>query len=170
MSALIPKILKCDLRVLRIVDQDLTFADYKKLTSSASIETLILWHSTIKNEDDTIVTADKLLGGLDNLHMFQTINSDNSNNFLMLQTETVKKIVQHLNGYKKMCAFQLCGINESFDFASFSNFLLKNETVRVYLSYGAPVSYAYEESVKNIIKEIRKNRSLKVPEIHFYSF
>uniref|UniRef100_A0AC35G0U9 Uncharacterized protein n=1 Tax=Panagrolaimus sp. PS1159 TaxID=55785 RepID=A0AC35G0U9_9BILA len=131
MSTLIPKIYKFDLHSLRI-NQNLTFADYQKLTSSGSVEWISLLCSTIRNADDSIVTADKLLEGLDNLHTFSTINS---NNFLMLQTETVKKIVQHLNGYKKMRDFHLCRVNESFDFALFSDFLLKNETVSVYFYY-----------------------------------
>uniref|UniRef100_A0A914QJ48 Uncharacterized protein n=1 Tax=Panagrolaimus davidi TaxID=227884 RepID=A0A914QJ48_9BILA len=163
MSTLIPKIFKFDLHVLQIVNQNLTLGDYQKLTSSGS--RLTLWDSTIKNEDDTLVTADKLLEDLGNLHRC-TMNY--SNNLLTLQTETIKKIVQHLNGYKKMCAFQLFAINESFDFASFSDFLLKNETVCVYLRYVAPVSYAYKEIVENVIKKIKKNPSLKVPKILFY--
>uniref|UniRef100_A0A914QVQ8 Uncharacterized protein n=1 Tax=Panagrolaimus davidi TaxID=227884 RepID=A0A914QVQ8_9BILA len=164
MSTLIPKIFKFDFRVLRIANQTLTFDDYQKLTSSGSIERLILWHSTVKNADDTIVTADKLLEGLDYLHRCTMVCS---NNLLVLETETIGKIVQHLNGYKKMLGFQLCGINESFDFASFSDFLLNNETISVYLSY-VGVSAQYKEMVKNVIKEIKKNPSLKVPAVEFY--
>uniref|UniRef100_A0A914QNR4 Uncharacterized protein n=1 Tax=Panagrolaimus davidi TaxID=227884 RepID=A0A914QNR4_9BILA len=165
MSTLIPKIFKFNLRKLEIANQNLTLGDYQKLTSSGSVEWIFLLRSTIKNEDDTNVTADKLLAGLDNLHTSAMIYS---NNLLILQTETVKKIVRHLNGYKKMRCIKLFAINESFDFASFSDFLLNNETVNVHLSYGAPVSAQYKKIVNNVIKEIKKNPSMKVPVIKFY--
>uniref|UniRef100_A0A914PLX7 Uncharacterized protein n=1 Tax=Panagrolaimus davidi TaxID=227884 RepID=A0A914PLX7_9BILA len=66
-----------------------------------------------------------------------------------------------------MRGIKLFAINESFDFASFSDFLLNNETVSVYLSY-VGVSAQYKEMVKNVIKEIKKNPSLKVPLIKYY--
>uniref|UniRef100_A0A914QTF1 F-box domain-containing protein n=1 Tax=Panagrolaimus davidi TaxID=227884 RepID=A0A914QTF1_9BILA len=163
LSTLITKIYKFNLLHLEVYCQNLTMADYQKLTSSGPVETLFLWQCNIKNEDDSNVTADRLLEGLSsNLESFAI---DQSDNLFMLQTETVKKIVQHLNGYTKMSVFQLCGINESFDFASFSDFLLKNETVTVYLAYGSHLSDTYKENTVNVVKEIMKNPSLKVPKL-----
>uniref|UniRef100_A0AC35EY84 Uncharacterized protein n=1 Tax=Panagrolaimus sp. PS1159 TaxID=55785 RepID=A0AC35EY84_9BILA len=72
-----PKIYKFDLQVLRIAFQNLSFADYQKLTSSGSLKNIGLRFVTIENADDTIVPADKLLEGLDNLDKFFMVYSNN---------------------------------------------------------------------------------------------
>uniref|UniRef100_A0A914Q3Y7 Uncharacterized protein n=1 Tax=Panagrolaimus davidi TaxID=227884 RepID=A0A914Q3Y7_9BILA len=65
------KILKFDLRILIMFDQNLTFNDYQKLTSSGSLKSIILYFCKIENSDGTNVTVDKLLENLKHLVQFK---------------------------------------------------------------------------------------------------
>uniref|UniRef100_A0AC35F9W6 F-box domain-containing protein n=1 Tax=Panagrolaimus sp. PS1159 TaxID=55785 RepID=A0AC35F9W6_9BILA len=136
----IPKIFKFDLRSLIMFDQNLTFNDYQKLTSSGSLKSIILYFCKIQNSDGTIVTVDKLLENLKHLEEFKFIDF----NPLMFQSDTVKKMVQHLNGFKN-----------------------NNKTLRIEISFYEPISDAYKVVIQNVMNKIKKNPFLKVPKIEF---
>uniref|UniRef100_A0A914Q0K9 Uncharacterized protein n=1 Tax=Panagrolaimus davidi TaxID=227884 RepID=A0A914Q0K9_9BILA len=158
----ISKISKFDLRNLILVKQNFTIYDYQKLTSSGSLKFIDLSFCKIENSDGTIVTVDKLLEGLPHLEEFEMVDF----NSLMFQSDTVKKMVQHLKGFKKMHQLNLLGIEESFDFPSFAEFLLNNKTLNIKILFYEPISDAYKEVIQNVMIEIKKN-PLKVPKIEF---
>uniref|UniRef100_A0A914PHR7 FBD domain-containing protein n=1 Tax=Panagrolaimus davidi TaxID=227884 RepID=A0A914PHR7_9BILA len=162
-SVVILNVFKFDLRALNMPAQSLTFDEYKHLTSSGSIKEIYLESCAIKNADGTIVTADKLVENLKLLERFEMCRF----NPLIFQSGTMKKMVQHLNECRKFWLFRFLEIQETFDFASLVDFLLKNKTVTVILAYRGPISDAYKENVANVLKEIKKDSSLKYPCIKF---
>uniref|UniRef100_A0A914QH51 Uncharacterized protein n=1 Tax=Panagrolaimus davidi TaxID=227884 RepID=A0A914QH51_9BILA len=101
-------VFKFDLRVLSMSTQSLTFDEYKHLTSSGSIKEIYLKSCTIKNADGTIVTADKLVENLQLLEGFEMYRF----NSLILQSGAMKKMVQHLNEFKKFRRFSLQGVQK----------------------------------------------------------
>uniref|UniRef100_A0A914PW76 Uncharacterized protein n=1 Tax=Panagrolaimus davidi TaxID=227884 RepID=A0A914PW76_9BILA len=159
----ISKIFKFDLSDLTMVRQDLTFDEYQKLTSSGSLKFIDLYSCKIKNSDETFVTVDKLLENLKHLKEFKLIGF----NPLMFQSDTVKKMFQHFNGFKNVRFLKFGRIEESFDFLSFAEFLLKNETLSIEFSFYEPISDAYKEVIQNVMNEIKKNPSLRIPKIKF---
>jgi hypothetical protein len=162
-SIVILNVFKFDLRALRLLAQNFTFDEYKHLTSSGSIKEIYMDSCTIKNADGTIVTADKLV---ENLHLLKRFEMCHFNP-LIFQSGAMKKMVQHLNEFKNFWLFRFLEIQETFDFASLIDFLLKNKTVTVILFYVGPISDAYKENVANVLKEIKKDSSLKYPCIKF---
>uniref|UniRef100_A0AC34GV62 Uncharacterized protein n=1 Tax=Panagrolaimus sp. ES5 TaxID=591445 RepID=A0AC34GV62_9BILA len=163
-APLIPKVSKFDLRILKIQNQRLTWNDYQKLTSSGTLEELCLEDIVIGDADGTIVAYDKLLQSLPHL---EVIEMACFHGYLEFEPDTVKKMVDLLSGCKKLRRLKLDGLEENFDFASFANFLLKNEIVDICFIYYDPVSDAYKEMIHALIEEIGKNPALKVPEVIF---
>jgi hypothetical protein len=161
---LIPKMFEFNLRVLRINCQFLTLTQYQKLTSTRSLESLQLDKCAIKNADGTTVTIDKLLEGLQRLENCDMCFINGSS----FHSDTVGKMVEHLNGFTKMRCLKFEGLTETFSFSAFAGFLMSNEVVEVELAFRWIVSDGYREIVQNVIKEIEKNRLLKVPVVTFY--
>uniref|UniRef100_A0AC35FI75 Uncharacterized protein n=1 Tax=Panagrolaimus sp. PS1159 TaxID=55785 RepID=A0AC35FI75_9BILA len=124
---------------------------------------LNIYDCTIKHSDGTIVTADKLLENLQQLGIFLLSCTENS---IMFQSDTATKIVQHFNKIQRLFCFTLTGLTENFNFSSFKDYFLKNETVSITLEFNN-VSAVYKEMVENIIKETKKNPALKTPVTKF---
>jgi hypothetical protein len=162
-ASLIPKMFEFNLRVLRINHQILTLTEYQKLTSTRSLERLQLDECTIKNDDGITVTVDKLLEGLQRLE-----NCDMCINGSSFHSDAVGKMVEHLNGFTKMRCLKFDGLTETFSISAFAGFLMSNEVVEVELAFRWTVSNGYRKIVQNVIKEIKKNRLLKVPIVYFY--
>uniref|UniRef100_A0AC35ERL8 Uncharacterized protein n=1 Tax=Panagrolaimus sp. PS1159 TaxID=55785 RepID=A0AC35ERL8_9BILA len=78
---------------------------------------------------------------------------------------TIDKLVENLQLLEK---FEMRGIRATFDFASLIDFLLKNKTVSFIFAYRGPISDAYKQNVANVLREIKKDLSLKYPRIEFH--
>uniref|UniRef100_A0A914Y207 Uncharacterized protein n=1 Tax=Panagrolaimus superbus TaxID=310955 RepID=A0A914Y207_9BILA len=67
----------------------------------------------------------------------------------MFEKDTVKKIADILPGLKELSYFQIRFLTEIFDFGSVTDFLLKNETISVWLEYdfNAVLSDEYKEDL-----------------------
>uniref|UniRef100_A0AC34FNI9 Uncharacterized protein n=1 Tax=Panagrolaimus sp. ES5 TaxID=591445 RepID=A0AC34FNI9_9BILA len=92
---------------------------YKILTSSGSFKWLCLNNCSIKYSDGEKVTIDKLF---ENMHSVEKFNIKCSPGALMLEPDTVKKMIKILSGIKDIRSVQLSGIDENFDFISFMDF------------------------------------------------
>uniref|UniRef100_A0A914Y5A3 Ubiquitin-like domain-containing protein n=1 Tax=Panagrolaimus superbus TaxID=310955 RepID=A0A914Y5A3_9BILA len=118
-SSLIPKIVKCDLRLLDIYGQILSWKEYHFLVSSGSLQLLYIRFCTIKNDDDSTLTVDKLFGNLKLLKQCHLKFSDMSS---MFEPDTVEKIVGILLRLKNLHSFYLHGLGETFDISAFAKF------------------------------------------------
>ena len=70
-SSIIPRIYRCDLIELGLSYQSLSFNEFLKFTSSGALATLFLKETTVKNDDGTIVSIEKLIELLPTLRIFE---------------------------------------------------------------------------------------------------
>uniref|UniRef100_A0AC34FEK8 Uncharacterized protein n=1 Tax=Panagrolaimus sp. ES5 TaxID=591445 RepID=A0AC34FEK8_9BILA len=90
----------------------------------------------------------------------------------MFQPETVKKLVKILYKIKNLKRFRLSGLDESFDFVSFMDFIMKNETVNITIAFSEHVqlSLGYKQMLQNSVGKILTNPPKKIPDICFPGF
>uniref|UniRef100_A0AC34GU50 Uncharacterized protein n=1 Tax=Panagrolaimus sp. ES5 TaxID=591445 RepID=A0AC34GU50_9BILA len=165
MSEFLPKFSKFDLKYLRLYKQNLSWEGYQILTSSGSLETLIIFSSAIKYSDGTFVTLDKLLQNLRSLKNFQLHESDSD----IFKGNTVKNLLKFLLTFKNLKQFHIFQLTETFDFSSFMDYILANETVDIVLkyAYNVPLSDAYVRMLHNFIDQILQNPPKKIPDIYY---
>uniref|UniRef100_A0AC34FLQ3 Uncharacterized protein n=1 Tax=Panagrolaimus sp. ES5 TaxID=591445 RepID=A0AC34FLQ3_9BILA len=168
-SLSISKILKFNLRILHLSCQDLTVEEYHLLTASGTVEALNLVQVSIMKSDGVGITFDKLFDNLQNLKEFTaSFRVDDS---ILFESDTVKKVAEILPRLQKLHKFYLHFLRTtSFDFASFSDFLLKNETVNVDLSYFDDITGAYREMIETFIEKIIQNPPKRIPKIDLSQF
>uniref|UniRef100_A0A914YQU3 Uncharacterized protein n=1 Tax=Panagrolaimus superbus TaxID=310955 RepID=A0A914YQU3_9BILA len=130
-SSLIPKLSKCSVQSLIIGGQNLTWEEYQFLTVSGLVTYLDIFDFTVKYSDGKIVTFDKLLENLKNVENLTVDSVDPT----MFKRDTVKNMVNILQNLKKLDSFELLELSETFDISSFTDFLLENQAVKVYLDF-----------------------------------
>uniref|UniRef100_A0AC34F2M1 Uncharacterized protein n=1 Tax=Panagrolaimus sp. ES5 TaxID=591445 RepID=A0AC34F2M1_9BILA len=162
-KTVLSKIFKFDLRRLDLRFQSLTFEDYQILTSSGTIKELNFCKVNITHSHGTKVSADKLFDNLYNLEVFKS-----DRHSLQFEADTAKKIANNLPRLQKLRSFELTKLEEGFDVSSFSDFLMKNETVFVRFDYlWNEFSNAYKQIIEAFIDKILKNPPKILPIIEF---
>uniref|UniRef100_A0AC34GX40 Uncharacterized protein n=1 Tax=Panagrolaimus sp. ES5 TaxID=591445 RepID=A0AC34GX40_9BILA len=170
LSSIIPKICKCDLRLIEIWRHTLTFNEYQFLTSSGKCESITLAFCDIKNDDGTYVAFEKLFENIPKVEDFHMHCSGNC--FPMFKPDTFNKLadVTSNNGLKWL---SLGGLTEDFDFSTTLDFLLKiKKSLNVSLQYRnrVPLSNAYKENLETCIAKIIATPPERIPNITFPGF
>uniref|UniRef100_A0A914Y4X4 Uncharacterized protein n=1 Tax=Panagrolaimus superbus TaxID=310955 RepID=A0A914Y4X4_9BILA len=88
----------------------------------------------------------------------------------MFKTDTFKKLANILPCINKLYRFILCDLTEAFDFASMTDFLVKNENILISLNYGVLLSDAYKEIIEKFIAKIIETPPKRIPYIDFPGF
>uniref|UniRef100_A0AC34F5E7 DUF38 domain-containing protein n=1 Tax=Panagrolaimus sp. ES5 TaxID=591445 RepID=A0AC34F5E7_9BILA len=164
----ITRFAKFDPKYLFLRSQILTWEDYQILTSSGSIERLEICSSEIKYSNGTLVTLDKLLRNLPFLQKIK-ISKTWSEEISFFKGDTVKNMLDIISNYKNLQQLLLINIREDFDFLSFMEYILKNESVdiAVVYDYSVPLSDAYVRMLHNFVDKILKNPPKRIPEINY---
>uniref|UniRef100_A0AC34FUH7 Uncharacterized protein n=1 Tax=Panagrolaimus sp. ES5 TaxID=591445 RepID=A0AC34FUH7_9BILA len=167
LSSLIPKIQKCDLRVLQLDNQNLSWDEYQFLTTSGTIEWLDFGKFSVKYSDDKVVAFDKLLKNFKDMRKICVRNCSNCSS--MFELDTVKNMVQILSRFPKLRYLSLGDLPGTFDFASITDFLLMNEKIRVTICFHrhAALSPAFAEMLNNFVNYVRENPPKIVPSVRF---
>uniref|UniRef100_A0AC34GU70 Ubiquitin-like domain-containing protein n=1 Tax=Panagrolaimus sp. ES5 TaxID=591445 RepID=A0AC34GU70_9BILA len=161
-SFLIPKIVKCYLQLLELFNQNLSWSEYQFLTASGTIKNLNLTYCSIKYEDGSIVTVDKLLDNLGELVEFEIHRIEMSSLF---ERDTTEKFVEILLSLKNLQSFGFFGLKETFDISTFAYFAMKNSNVTVVLKFNLKqenLSDAYKEKLKNFLEKLVSTGSKKI--------
>ena len=118
-SSLIPKIYRCNLILLSLSFQIISFDEFKKFTSSESLEELYLEKTTVKNDDGSIVPIEKLIELLPNLQELRYYNvSIDDGGLQTITSETAANLVA-IPHFPKMKFLYIYEIDESFDIEAF---------------------------------------------------
>ena len=117
-SSLIPRIYRCDLIRLELSNQTLTFAEFRKLTSSGSLKKLDLARVLVKSDDGTIIPIEKLIESLPKLRTCYYGNVLGEEGLQTITFETAANLIA-IPHFPKMKEFHIYGIPESFDFEAF---------------------------------------------------
>uniref|UniRef100_A0A914YKJ9 Uncharacterized protein n=1 Tax=Panagrolaimus superbus TaxID=310955 RepID=A0A914YKJ9_9BILA len=90
----------------------------------------------------------------------------------MFQKDTFKKLADILPDLKEFSVLSLDGLTEAFDFASITDFLLKNENLVIFLRFDEdiPLSDAYKEILEKFIDKIIETPPKEFPYIEFPRF
>uniref|UniRef100_A0A914YXS8 Uncharacterized protein n=1 Tax=Panagrolaimus superbus TaxID=310955 RepID=A0A914YXS8_9BILA len=90
----------------------------------------------------------------------------------MFQEDTFKKLADILPSLKELSDFSLYGLTEAFNFASITDFLLKNENLVINLGYneGIPLSNGYIKILESFIAKIIEAPPKRIPDIYFPGF
>ena len=117
-SSIIPKIYRCDLTLLVLSSQMITFADFKFLVSSGFLEVLFLEQTVVKNNDGTIVPIEKLVENLPNLRDFQFVPVPGEDGRQAITSKTAAKLVA-IRDFRRIKQFILREIPDTFDIDAF---------------------------------------------------
>ena len=117
-ASLFPRIYRCDLTILKLYRQSLTFDEFQKFTSPESLEELCLYKTTVKNADGTIVPVEKLIELLPKLQVFDFHNVPGEDGLQTITSETAANLIA-ISHFSKLKRFSLYEIPESFDFETF---------------------------------------------------
>ena len=117
-SSIIPRIYRCDLIHLRLGCQTLSFDEFRKFTSSGSLEILQFFKTTVKNVDGTMVPVEKWIELSPKLQKFYFENVSTEDGLHTITSETAEKLVA-IPHFPKIKHFAMDGIPESFDFEAF---------------------------------------------------
>ena len=117
-SFLIPKIYRCDLNELRLLDQTLSFDELQKLTSSDSMEILCISRTVVKNDDGSIIPIEKLIEVLPKLQLFIYDNVPGEDGLRTITSETAANL-NAIPHFPKIESITIKKIPESFDFDAF---------------------------------------------------
>uniref|UniRef100_A0AC34F4Z8 DUF38 domain-containing protein n=1 Tax=Panagrolaimus sp. ES5 TaxID=591445 RepID=A0AC34F4Z8_9BILA len=158
----ISKNFKFDLRVLDLRFQRIIFEEYQTLTASGTIEKMTLHDVNVIQSDGISITSDILFENLRNLKELSMRFQ-----FEKMLFETVKKMTEILPRLQKLRIFSLKFFDESFDFSFFSEFLMKNETVDVYLQRFRNLSDAYKQMLETFMENCMRNPPKRIPYISF---
>uniref|UniRef100_A0AC34GTZ7 F-box domain-containing protein n=1 Tax=Panagrolaimus sp. ES5 TaxID=591445 RepID=A0AC34GTZ7_9BILA len=161
-SAVIPKIYKFDLRVLQLCYQNLTLEEYQILTVSGTVENLNLKDVIITQSHGFPITLDMLFENLRNLQEFELYFRD----IRQLGPDTAQKMTVILPRLQKLRKLKLIGVNQNFDLFSFTDFLMKNETVFIHLIISSVNSDAFVTMINRIIETPPK----RIPFINYLQF
>uniref|UniRef100_A0A914Y4X3 Uncharacterized protein n=1 Tax=Panagrolaimus superbus TaxID=310955 RepID=A0A914Y4X3_9BILA len=87
----------------------------------------------------------------------------------MVKKDAIKKFVEIVPCFKELFHFTLYALTEAFDFASITDFLLKNETINVILQFrgDVPMSDAYKKDLEKFISKIIETPPKRMPIIDF---
>uniref|UniRef100_A0A914ZGX1 Uncharacterized protein n=1 Tax=Panagrolaimus superbus TaxID=310955 RepID=A0A914ZGX1_9BILA len=162
-SSIIPKIYQCDATYLIFCYQVISLNEFMLLCSSAKV--LTLRKVTVKNDDGTEVSFEKLFEQLPQLKEIEITFTTPSNN---TPKKTFKEFweIPQLSIYDNFC---LCDIPEIFDINSFYSFMKKNKNAKIFLSFSDEISEECKTRLEAIIDEITEteNHEYKVPFIRF---
>ena len=117
-SLVIPRIHRCDITNITLSYQTLSFEEFKKITSSGSVDSLYLGITTVKNDDGTIVPIEKLIELLPKLQMFDYYNVRGDDGFRAITSETAANLneIRHFFNIK---SFTIKEIPEAFNIEAF---------------------------------------------------
>uniref|UniRef100_A0AC34FGG4 Uncharacterized protein n=1 Tax=Panagrolaimus sp. ES5 TaxID=591445 RepID=A0AC34FGG4_9BILA len=164
-SSLIPKLFKCHVKIISIFCQSISWNDYKFLTSSGTFESLDFDWCSIKYPDGTDVTMDKLLENVQYLEKFENFGA-------LFQPDTTKKLIKILPGIKNLHSFKLYALDESFDFASFIDFIMNNKSIDIYIGFITELKFSdgYKQILGESFAKIVANPLQMLPYIFCYGF
>ena len=117
-SSMIQKIYRCDLTRLSLSNQSLLFDEFRKFTSSGTLEMLFLHETVVKNDDGTIVPIEKLIELLQKLQTCYYDNFPSENGLLTITSETAANL-NAIPHFSKIENFTMTEIPESFNFEAF---------------------------------------------------
>uniref|UniRef100_A0A914YV52 Uncharacterized protein n=1 Tax=Panagrolaimus superbus TaxID=310955 RepID=A0A914YV52_9BILA len=132
---------------------------------------------TISHSDGTLVTFDRLFANIPQLKFFYMSCAQNS--FSMFKRDTFKKLADILPLSKEYSCINLSrltvgldDLTEAFDFATVTDFLLKNESLFIFLGFdkNIPLSSGYKEIIENFIAKIIETPPKQIPLIEFPEF
>ena len=117
-SSLIPKIYRCNLTSLDLSNQNLSFDEFIKFTSSGSLEILYINETIVKNDDGSIVPIEILIEHLPNLQAFHYYNVSGNEGLQTITTETAANLIA-IPHFHQIKNFTVDQIPESFNFEVF---------------------------------------------------
>uniref|UniRef100_A0A914QHM0 Uncharacterized protein n=1 Tax=Panagrolaimus davidi TaxID=227884 RepID=A0A914QHM0_9BILA len=161
-SSIIPKIYKCDAKMLCLDNQIFSYNDFAFLVSNA--EDINFKAVTVMNENDLIVPFEKVFEAIPKIkYIYYDTNLSN------ITPKTVKKLLK-LPNFLQIEMFHLINIPETFDIETFYNYMKKNKNTHFQLDFGILISEAYENRLEEIIDELieAENQDYKIPLILFF--
>uniref|UniRef100_A0A914QQU9 DUF38 domain-containing protein n=1 Tax=Panagrolaimus davidi TaxID=227884 RepID=A0A914QQU9_9BILA len=171
--SIIQKIVKCDLQILNIEGQTLTWEEYNFLTLSGTCKVVYLFECEIEYSDGSYVTADELFKNLQNIERFSLTFPENlwstiqweSYAVKAFQSDTVKKMVQIFQSLSKLKNVIFDYVTEAFDFSSLSDFIMENKSVFIEICFDRPLSNDYKQMLQNFNDNIMENPPQKKPDV-----
>uniref|UniRef100_A0A914PM09 Uncharacterized protein n=1 Tax=Panagrolaimus davidi TaxID=227884 RepID=A0A914PM09_9BILA len=149
-TAIMPKLYRCDAKELYISYQVLFFYDLPLLFSSA--EEIEFLNVTIKNEDGSIVALEKMVEVAVKAKKFQFYSHTVLTNITSKTFAELVKIPHITN----LVHFYLENIPQTFDLDAFYN----NKTTHYCLKFNDSVSQDYKNRIEAIVDEILKTKVL----------
>ena len=117
-SSIVPRIYRCDLYLLRLSHQSLTFDEFQIFTSSAILEELHLRETTVKNDDGSIVPIEQLIEPLPELIEFYYFNVSGDDGLQTITSETAANL-NAIPHFHQIESFKMYEIPESFNIDAF---------------------------------------------------
>uniref|UniRef100_A0A914QN90 Uncharacterized protein n=1 Tax=Panagrolaimus davidi TaxID=227884 RepID=A0A914QN90_9BILA len=162
-SSIIPKLYKCDVKDLRLMDDIITFEDF--LLLSSNVRKIALYRNTIKKENGEIVSLEKIVKVLDKLKFITFVNDFNNS---AITLNTVKELLE-IPHFSKINDFTLDLIPETFSVDQMFTYLKKNKQTKFRIQFRDTISEAYKIQLEEIVDEIidAENHDYKIPDIYY---
>jgi hypothetical protein len=124
--SLLPKIAVCDVLILHLIVNNITFEQFKLLTAAGNVLELLLQETIIKNENDEIIPLENIFDDLPNLHKLALSRSTNS---FYSHEHATSKIPSNLQ------TLQLHNISETFNLEECFKFIQFNQQIHFYIHH-----------------------------------
>uniref|UniRef100_A0AC34GAH7 Uncharacterized protein n=1 Tax=Panagrolaimus sp. ES5 TaxID=591445 RepID=A0AC34GAH7_9BILA len=164
-SSLLQRVEKCDIECINLANQQITFNEYLKLTSSKKVTVLILDGVKIIDDDGIVVSLDRILAKLPKLNKLSL--KCNTFNESIFPPKIAQKLVQ-LPVFKKLGLFALHNITTALNIGDFCAFILKHrfQKVKYHFHMDASVPNDYRKkfyaAMNKIIDEWQGNHELVI--------
>uniref|UniRef100_A0A914QPT5 Uncharacterized protein n=1 Tax=Panagrolaimus davidi TaxID=227884 RepID=A0A914QPT5_9BILA len=162
-SSLIPKLYKCDAKMLHLFDQIITSDELLFLASNA--EEIDFSEVVVKYADGSVVPLEKVVEVLPKIKTIRYCCTPTSPSVTGKTFKELMKIPHFMTLY----SFKLWNVPEEFDLESYYIYMKNNERTKVKLEFGLPLSDGYKIRLNSIVDEIiaTQNHDYFVPWIRF---
>uniref|UniRef100_A0A914QLH2 Uncharacterized protein n=1 Tax=Panagrolaimus davidi TaxID=227884 RepID=A0A914QLH2_9BILA len=163
MSFICPKIYRCDIKVLVLQCQNMSYSEFLLISTNA--EKLDFYNVTVKNEDASIVPLEKLVEVAVKVRYINLYFDENDTS---ITSETAKNLLK-IPHFLSLEQCTLHGMPEVFDIETFCLHFRKNKVTDFDFRFLPTISQAHKERLEAIIVEIISTEShdFQIPMIGF---
>uniref|UniRef100_A0A914PPE1 Uncharacterized protein n=1 Tax=Panagrolaimus davidi TaxID=227884 RepID=A0A914PPE1_9BILA len=144
LTSIIPKLYRCDVRVLFLLNQDISYHDLPFLTSSA--ESVFFNQVVVKHEDGSNVDVQKIVEIASNATRINI-------SYPTITSKTMEELLKIPN-FLTLRVFAINNVPEVFDIEAFYVHMKKNKTINFILFFDESISDEYMKRLDEITDEI----------------